>query len=255
MRGFCLEISGKNACFTRPEMKAERVSYDVITPSAGRAIFEAILWKPAIIWEVKRIEILSPIRWETVRRNEVGDVASSSSTGIYIEESRQQRASLLLRDVCYRIWAEFTFLKGKRQSDPSRPLLDLSEEVDASLSPLQNSDQRSDETEAKYAAMFERRAEKGQTFHQPYLGCREFPASFRLIRNPDSEPSKKVPELAGERDFGWSLFDMNYSDPDNVSPMFYRPVAIDGVIDVEKYRKEAGIPDAAIYQVARKDRK
>ena len=213
------------------------------------------MFKPAIIWEVKRIEILSPIRWETVRRNEVGGVASSSSTGIYIEESRQQRASLLLRDVCYRIWAEFTFLKGKRQSDPSRPLLDLSEEVDASLSPLQNSDQRSDETEAKYAAMFERRAEKGQTFHQPYLGCREFPASFRLIRNPDSEPSKKVPELAGERDFGWSLFDMNYSDPENVSPMFYRPVAIDGVIDVEKYRKEAGIPDAAIYQVARKDRK
>ena len=105
MRGFCLEVRGPYACFTRPEMKVERVSYDVITPSAARAIFDAILWKPSIRWQVRRIEVLEPIRWVSVRRNEVGKVASPRSDGIFIEDERQQRAGLFLRNVKYRLFA------------------------------------------------------------------------------------------------------------------------------------------------------
>jgi CRISPR-associated protein Cas5d len=254
MRGFCLEVSGKNACFTRPEMKVERVSYDVISPSAGRAIFEAILWKPAIVWEIKKIEILAPIKWESVRRNEVGKVASTSSRGIFIEEDRQQRAGLFLRDVRYRLWAEFTFIPPRDRPKVLRPLPEwLEDEEDREVIAL--SDDRKDEKEAKYAAMFERRAKKGQTFHQPYFGCREFPVDFKLISRPNEQPYEPVPELVGIRDFGWSLFDMNYSNPKDIQPMFYRPKAIDGVIDVEKYKKEAGIPDPVDYQVAQEEKK
>ena len=100
---FCLEVWGDIACFTRPELKVERVSYDVITPSAARAIFEAIFWKPAIRWQVTKIEVLNPIRWVSVRRNEVGAVASKTMESIYIEDKRQQKNSLMLRDVRYRI--------------------------------------------------------------------------------------------------------------------------------------------------------
>ena len=121
MRGFCLEVSGPYACFTRPEMKVERVSYDVITPSAARAIFEAILWKPAIRWQVKRIEVLAPIRWVSVRRNEVGKVASSRSNGIFIEDERQQRAGLFLRDVKYRLFAEFDFIPPDQRGKVHNP--------------------------------------------------------------------------------------------------------------------------------------
>src|SRR3990172_3417250 len=106
MKTYCLEVSGDYACFTRPEMKVERVSYDVMTPSAARAVFEAILWKPAIRWRVKRIEVLKPVRWISVRRNEVGKVASPRGNGIFIEDDRQQRAGLFLRDVGYRLFAE-----------------------------------------------------------------------------------------------------------------------------------------------------
>ncbi|MDD4623570.1 MAG: type I-C CRISPR-associated protein Cas5c, partial [Kiritimatiellae bacterium] len=116
MRGFCLEVSGDFACFTRPEMKVERVSYDVITPSAARAIFEAILWKPAIRWQITKIEVLNPIRWASVRRNEVAGIASPRSGGIMIEDSRQQRAGLLLRDVRYRLYAEFTFIPVEKRT-------------------------------------------------------------------------------------------------------------------------------------------
>ena len=101
---YCLEVWGPMACFTRPELKVERVSYDVITPSAARAIFEAIFWKPAIHWQVTKIEVLNPIKWTSVRRNEVGAVASKNP--IYIEDKRQQKNSLLLKDVRYRIWAK-----------------------------------------------------------------------------------------------------------------------------------------------------
>ena len=179
MKGFCLEVSGDYACFTRPEMKVERVSYDVITPSAARGVFTAIFWKPAIRWRITKIEVLNPIRWPTVRRNEVSAVASPRSGGIYVEDARQQRAGLILRDVRYRIWAEFDMVSASE--DP-----------------------------AKYAAMFDRRATNGQYFMHPYLGCREFSCKeIRLVKHPEQESAKPIVET---RDLGFMLYDMDYSD-------------------------------------------
>nr|NJM04221.1 type I-C CRISPR-associated protein Cas5 [Desulfobacula sp.] len=222
MKGFCLEVSGPYACFTRPEMKVERVSYDVITPSAARAIFDAILWKPAIFWQVKRIEVLSPIRWISVRRNEVGAVASIRKKQIFIEDERQQRAGLFLRDVKYRLFAEFEFIppemRGKVFNPVPEYLVDKEEQEKI----------REDETPAKYAAMFERRAKKGQCFNQPYLGCREFSAHFRLV-NPQTESATPINE---NRDLGWMLYDMDYSDPEDIKPMFFRPELKNGVVVV-----------------------
>ena len=229
MKGFCIEVSGPYACFTRPEMKVERVSYDVITPSAARAIFEATLWKPAIRWRVRRIEVLSPIRWISVRRNEVGKVAvaSSRSGGIFVEDDRQQRAGLLLRDVRYRLYAQFEFLPPEKRRPSGNPvphhLQDPLERAE-----LERPDDRPDETEAKYAAMFERRARKGQRFHQPYLGCREFAAEVRLV-DPGAEPAAPIPET---RDLGWMLYDLDFSNPAEPRPLFYRPQMKNGVIIV-----------------------
>lgn len=227
MKGFCLEVSGPYACFTRPEMKVERVSYDVITPSAARAIFDAILWKPAIFWKVQRIDVLMPIRWASVRRNEVGKVASSRSGGIIIEDDRQQRAGLLLRDVKYRLYAEFEFIPPEKRSKGYNPvpewLID-SEEAEQ----LQKPDIRPDETQAKYAAMFERRAKKGQCFNQPYLGCREFSAAFRLV-DPKIEPAEPIQET---RDLGWMLYDMDYTNPADIKPMFFRAKMENGIVNV-----------------------
>lgn len=107
---YCLEVSGDLACFTRPEMKVERVSYDVITPSAARSVFEAIFWKPAVKWRITRIEVLKPIKWFSIKRNEVGSLMSPRSSGLFIEETRQQKSSLLLSKVCYRIYAELEFI-------------------------------------------------------------------------------------------------------------------------------------------------
>lgn len=112
---YCLEVWGDMACFTRPELKVERVSYDVITPSAARAIFEAIFWKPAIHWQITKIEVLNPVKWTSVRRNEVGAVAGTKTASIYIEEKRQQKNSLLLKDVRYRIWAKMEFRSVKKR--------------------------------------------------------------------------------------------------------------------------------------------
>lgn len=227
MKGFCLEVSGPYACFTRPEMKVERVSYDVITPSAARAIFEAILWKPAIRWRITRIEVLSPIRWVSVRRNEVGKVASPRSDGIFIEDDRQQRAGLFLRDVKYRLRGEFDFIPPEQRGKVHNPvpgwLLD-SEEADA----LRQPDQRPDETEAKYAAMFERRAKKGQCFNQPYLGCREFSCAVRIVNGANGSPQP----ITESRDLGWMLYDLDFSDLADPKPMFFRPKLEDGVIRV-----------------------
>lgn len=230
MRGFCLEVSGPYACFTRPEMKVERVSYDVITPSAARAIFEAIMWKPAIRWRVTRIEVLAPIRWASVRRNEVGKVASPKSPGIFVEDERQQRAGLFLRDVKYRLTAEFDFIPPDQRGKVFNPVPEYlvdPEERDELCKP----DLKSDETEAKYAAMFERRAKKGQCFTQPYLGCREFSCQFRLL-DPAAEPATPLAELAGTRGLGWMLYDLDYSDPKDIRPLFFRATMSDGVITV-----------------------
>ena len=238
MKGFCLEASGPLACFTRPEMKVERVSYDVITPSAARAIFEAILWKPAIRWRITKIEVLAPIKWTSVRRNEVGKIASSGGEGFFIDEigndgklkNRQQRAGLILRDVKYRIHAIFDFIQPDKRGKAANPVPEWLHDKDEA-SDLKKPDARPDETEAKYAAMFERRAKKGQCFNQPYLGCREFSCQFRLVDSSTDSPATPS-ELSGERDLGWMLYDFDFSDPANIKPMFYRPIMKDGVIEV-----------------------
>ena len=147
---FCLEVWGPMACFTRPELKVERVSYDVITPSAARAIFEAIFWKPAIHWQVTKIEVLNEIKWTTIRRNEVGAVASKNP--IFIEDKHQQKNTLLLQDVRYRLWAKLVFIPQWKRAESKNSRID-SEEVELL---------RKDENPGKYNAMFERRACKGQ---------------------------------------------------------------------------------------------
>jgi CRISPR-associated protein Cas5d len=242
MKDWCLEVWGNYACFTRPEMKVERVSYDVITPSAARAIFEAILWKPAIRWHVTKIEVLNPIQWISVRRNEVGRKFTGPTTdmlnggpgkplGFFIEEERQQRAGLFLRHVKYRIHAWFEFIppearKNNRSSTPEF-WADAGEAQD--FSPL-----RPDEKEAKYAAMFERRAKKGQCFHRPYLGCREFACHFRLV-DPITDKAEPIAET---RDLGWMLYDMNFENPANPQPMFFRASLQAGLIKTDRREVE-----------------
>ena len=209
--GFCLEVSGEFACFTRPEMKVERVSYDVITPSAARAIFEAILWKPAIQWQVTQIDVLNPIKWINLRRNEVESIVSASTAksamkngsghlGLYVDEQRQQRASLLLKDVRYRIHAQFSM------TDKAGP----------------------QDSAAKFADMFRRRAEKGQCFNQPYLGCREFTCDFALM----DETQEPVIPIMETRDLGFMLYDLDYSIPSQPSPLFFRAQMENGIIRV-----------------------
>lgn len=229
MKGFCLDVSGDFACFTRPEMKVERVSYDVITPSAARGIFSAIFWKPAISWRITKIEVMNPIRWTSVRRNEVSAVASPKSEGILVEDARQQRAGLLLRDVRYRLHAEFDFIPPEKRTKARNPSPEwLSEAEEAAL--YRQAETRPDEKEAKYAAMFDRRATKGQYFMHPYFGCREFSCKVvRIVRHPELEIDKPIPET---RDLGFMLFDLDYSDPKDIRPMFFRPQLVNGVIGV-----------------------
>ena len=216
MDNFCLEVSGDYACFTRPEMKVERVSYDVITPSAARSIFEAILWKPAIRWEVKRIEVLKPIRWINLRRNEVSGVVPAGAVksamkqgkgnlGMYVEDDRQQRAGLFLRDVRYRLHAEFEMLNNNPENNP-----------------------------VKFAEMFKRRASKGQCFNQPYLGTREFSCDFRLV---EGETVSAQP-LAETRELGWMLYDMDFADTTNPMPRFFQAKLQDGVVHVPAWDSE-----------------
>jgi len=207
---FCLEVWGPMACFTRPELKVERVSYDVITPSAARAIYEAIFWKPAIRWQITRIEVLNPIKWTSIRRNEVGAVATKNP--IFIEEKRQQKNTLLLKDVRYRLYAKLEFIPLRNRKDEP------------------NIGDHPDENPAKYNAMFERRASKGQCFTQPYLGTRECSASFRLV-NPDTDALE--PPINETRDFGIMLYDMDFeANLKNPPVMFYRAKMENGVIIV-----------------------
>lgn len=222
---FCLEVWGDYACFTRPEMKVERVSYDVPTPSAVRAIFEAIFWKPAIRWQVNKIEVLKPIKTISIRRNEVDKVMSERSDGIFIEESRQQRAGLCLRDVHYRFYATMEYIPPEKRPDKKKSNLqhtlfeqNISEKSEAM-----------DENPGKYLAMFERRAKKGQCFYQPYLGCREFSCYFRLVENPEEETIKPIPET---RDLGFMLYDLDFTNPKDPQPMFFRARLENGVVHV-----------------------
>lgn len=223
MKRFCLEVRGDYACFTRPEMKVERVSYDLITPSAARAVFEAILWKPAIRWRIRRIDVLTPVKWISVRRNEVGAVASTRNAqaamnaghgelALYIEDERQQRAGLFLRDVAYRLYADMEMIGDDARSNPG-----------------------------KYLAMFSRRAEAGQCINQPYLGCREFAARFRPVAltetgDGDFQPVTNEPSALQEwsADLGWMLHDMDFSAPSNPTPRFFRAQVERGVLDLSR---------------------
>ena len=199
--GIKLKVWGDYALFTRPEMKVERVSYDVMTPSAARGILEAIYWKPAIRWVIDRIHVLQSVRFENVRRNELANRVSVNKRDMeedkpvcrYIEDDRQQRASMVLRDVEYVIEAHFE-LKG-------------SEDVDS----------------GKHLAIFERRVKKGQCFHRPYFGCREFPVNFEWC---DDIPN---PSFSGEQDLGFMLHDIDFAN--DMTPHFFRAVMQDGVID------------------------
>lgn len=216
---YCLEVWGDNACFTRPELKVERVSYDVITPSAARAIFEAILFKRyAMRWQITKIEVLNPVKWMSIRRNEVGALASKSP--IYIETKRQQKNSLILKDVRYRIWARLIFIPVK-----SRP-----EEAFAKHGPGK------DENPMKYYQMFERRAVQGQNFTQPYLGCREFSAGWRFIE----DTSNLEAPIAEDRDLGIMLYDMDFEkNAKNPEALFFRAQMKQGVVIVpDKDSKE-----------------
>jgi len=211
--GIKLLVTGEYACFTRPEMKAERVSYDVMTPSAARGVLEAIHWKPAIRWVIDKIHVLHTVRFDSIWRNEVKSKLSVSNVNkamgkdrkFYLvvdkDDERQQRATLLLRDVAYVIEAHFEMTVRAGEGDNPGKHLDI----------------------------FNRRARNGQCFHQPYLGCREFAASFALV-----EPDAPVPvsALKGERDLGWMLYDIGFDA--EMTPLFFRPTMLDGIIDVQK---------------------
>ena len=219
---YCLEVRGDFACFTRPEMKVERVSYDVITPSAARAIFEAIFWKPAVRWAVRRVEVLNPIQWTSVRRNEVGAVMSGKD-GLFVEDKRQQRAGLFLRDVAYRLHADLVFIPLEKRPASQRPIALSLEDPDESVL------RGRDENPGKYQAMFERRARKGQCFNQPYLGCREFSASsVRLVDDPTRGPAP-IPDT---RELGFMLYDLDFQAEGGPAPAFFRAKLEQGVIDV-----------------------
>lgn len=206
-----IEVWGDYACFSRPEMKVERVSYDMITPSAARGLLEAIYWHPGMQWIIDRIHVCAPIRFTNIRRNEVKDTISASKvrtvmkkgTGdlyLAMPESVQQRASMILRDVRYVIEAHFEMTEKAAPGD----------------------------NPGKFQDIMKRRLAKGQFYHQPCFGVREFPAHFSACHEPPSCPD----ELRGEKDLGWMLLDMDYTDPRNITPLFFRAIIRDGVLEV-----------------------
>jgi CRISPR-associated protein Cas5d len=208
--GIAVHVWGDLACFTRPEMKVERVSYDAITPSAARGILEAIYWKPEIRWVIDRLHVLKPIRFTSMRRNEVGTKISANTAasamragrgnlGMYVEVERQQRASLLLRDVAYVIEAHFQIIGG----EPN---------------------------EAKHLDQFNRRAREGRCFTRPCLGCREFAADFELLERDIPSPDAS---LRGARDLGWMLHDIDFET--GRQPRFFHAMMNNGIIDVPPF--------------------
>jgi CRISPR-associated protein Cas5d len=235
-----LHINGEFACFTRPEMKVERVSYDVITPSAARGILEAIYWKPQIRFVIDRIHVLKPIRFTNIRRNEVGSKASGPTAaamrgetvpllGIEADDpkNRQQRASTLLRDVSYIIEAHLDILDRRfKKNGPEMPI---------------------NEVAGKHLDVFKRRARKGQCFHQPCLGTREFPAEFTLIEDVSAIPASELPSEQLNKELGWMLHDIAYLPADKkakdsfltgqgkrvrTEPRFFNAVIENGIITV-----------------------
>lgn len=230
--GIKLKVWGDLACFTRPEMKVERVSCDVMTPSGARGILEAIYWKPQIRWVIDRIHVLKPIQFTSIRRNEVASKASASTAksamnagkgdvGIIIEEDRQQRAAMVLRDVAYVIEAHFDILDPRFEKGG----LEL---------PM-------NDNAGKHLDMFNRRARQGQYFHHPYFGCREFPVSFELIEG--LLPETELVSTDRDKDFGFMLHDIVFDqDPKtkavkNTTPKFFRAVMKNGVIEVPPFHQ------------------
>ncbi len=211
-----LEVWGDYACFSRPEMKTERVTYDVPTPSAARGIVEAVFYHPGLRWRIDRIHVLKRVRFTSIRRNEVKvgvtnrtvrEAARSGGQDLYIAASKQivQRAALVLRDVRYVIEAHFEMTE---QASPS-------------------------DNPGKFQDIVTRRMEKGQCFHTPYFGCREFPVYFRPW------PGGPIPAIPETRDLGFMLYDMDYADPKNIRPLFFRAKLENGVLnaaDCEVYR-------------------
>lgn len=212
-----LEVWGNYACFSRPEMKVERVSYDIMTPSAARGLLEAIFWHPGMRWQIDRIRVCAPITFTNLRRNEVKSKVSTQNAknlmtyghgewGIYTSQDIQQRATLMLKDVRYIIDAHFEMTEDAAPSD----------------------------NPGKFQEMITRRVNRGQCYHMPYLGCREFPAKFRKCNYIPDCPNS----LRGTRDLGWMLYDMDYSDPDNIRPRFFRAELRDGVLKVPDRNSE-----------------
>ena len=204
-----VEVWGDYACFSRPELKTERMSYDVMTPSAARGLLEAIYWHPGLRWVIDRIYVMQPIRFTGIRRNEVkskisaDNVRSAMSGGkqeVYLctSEDIQQRAATVLQDVRYVIEAHFVMTDQAAPSDNA----------------------------GKFCDIMRRRLEKGQCYHQPCFGVREFPAQFRLW------PGGEIPTTGETRDMGLMLYDMDYSDLRNITPMFYRAALENGVLNV-----------------------
>jgi len=205
--GVRVRVRGDYACFTRPEMKAERVSYDVMTPSAARGILEAIYWKPEIRWVVDKIHVMKPVRFTSVRRNEVSDKASVDNVlaamrrghgnlALFVEDKRQQRAAVILRDVEYVIEAHFDILSGENNA-------------------------------GKHLDQFNRRVRDGACYHRPYLGCREFPALFEPLDDIPASP------LKGERNLGFMLHDIDHAN--DRTPHFLPAKLCDGVLTIPPF--------------------
>lgn len=206
-----LEVWGDYACFSRPEMKVERVSYDVMTPSAARGILDAIYWHPGLRWVIDRIYVRSPIRFTNIRRNEVKDTINARTVKTAMAKGRkdlflvtsdsiQQRAAMVLRDVHYVIEAHFVMTDKATEAD----------------------------NPGKFQDIMKRRLEKGQFYHQPCFGVREFPVNFKLCEEIPECPN----ELKGMKNLGWMLLDMDYSDPQNIQPMFFQAEMNNGVLEI-----------------------
>lgn len=211
-KGVKVKVWGEYALFSRPEMKVERCSYDVMTPSAARGILEAVYWHPGLRWVIDRIYVNKPIQFTSVRRNEVKSKISANNVlpvyngnpkRLYISSKAEivQRASLLLRDVEYIIEAHF----------------EMTEKANASDNP------------GKFKDIIMRRLRRGECFHTPYFGCREFPVKFCLYENEEIATAYADED---ERDLGFMLYDLDYSDPENIQPMFFRAIMKKGVIDL-----------------------
>ena len=211
--GIVVRVKGDYALFTRPEMKVERVSYDVPTPSAVRGIIEAVYWKPAIRWVIDRIHVLNPIHFTNIRRNEVADKApfptanslmkGTSNNDFFLDvlSSRQQRAAMVLKDVDYSVEAHFEMVPEKAGET---------------------------DTPEKHYNIVLRRLRKGQHHSQPCLGTREFAANVSIV---EDEPIP-VSQLHGKEDLGWMLYDMDFSNPEDIRPVFFRAEMVDGILDL-----------------------